>query len=182
VDGVASGTTVLGGSEMVVSSGGVADATTIDSGGTLVVLSGGIDGGDPALNEGDSIVMYANPTTVSSGGTEILMGTSTSATLDGGAVMVVSSGGVANFTTVSSGGFLVVSSGGQAGSDYFNSFLYGGAQVSSGGELVVSGGATDLGASIAGVGVVASGGSAIQDEVGAGGTHSSSRAVGLSPR
>jgi autotransporter passenger strand-loop-strand repeat protein len=83
--------------------------------------------------------------------------------------LVVSSGGVANFTTVSSGGVLAVSSGGQAGSDYFNSYLYGGAQVSSGGELVVSSGGTDLGAQIAGVEIVASGGRAIQDVVGAGG-------------
>jgi autotransporter passenger strand-loop-strand repeat protein len=76
---------------------------------------------------------------------------------------------VANFTTVDSGAVLVVSSGGQAGSDYLNSMLYGGAQVSSGGELVLSNGATDFGASIAGVEVVASGGTAIQDTVGAGG-------------
>jgi len=160
---------VLGGGKMLVSSGGVTDGATIDSGGTLLVLSGGIDGGDPALNEGASIVTVANPTTVSSGGTEILMGASTSATLEGGATMVVSSGGVANFTTVDSGAVLVVSSGGQVGSDYFNSFFYGGAQVSSGGELVISSGATDLGAQIAGVEIVASGGTAIQDTVGAGG-------------
>src|SRR5262249_60829596 len=93
VEGLASGTTVLGGGEMVVSSGGVTDGATIDSGGTLVVLSGGIDGGDPALNMGDSIVMNAIPTTVRGGGTEILMGTATSATLDSGAVMIGSSGG-----------------------------------------------------------------------------------------
>jgi autotransporter passenger strand-loop-strand repeat protein len=151
---------------MVVSSGGVTDGASIQSGATLVVLSGGIDGGDPALNEGDSIVMYANPTTVS--GTEILLGASTSATLEGGASMVVSSGGVANFTTVDSGAVLSVSSGGEVGSDYFNSFLYGSAVVSSGGELVVGSGATELGSQVAGVEVVA-GGTAIQDVIGAGG-------------
>jgi autotransporter passenger strand-loop-strand repeat protein len=76
---------------------------------------------------------------------------------------------VANFTTVDGGAVLVVSSGGRAGSDYFNSFLYGGAEVSSGGELVVSSGATEFGAQIAGLEVVANGGTAIQDAVGAGG-------------
>jgi hypothetical protein len=79
--------------------------------------------------------------------------------------MVVSSGGVANFTTVSSGAVLVVSSGGQAGSDYFGAMLYGGANVSSGGELVVSSGGTDLGATNAGIEIVASGGTVIDDVV-----------------
>jgi autotransporter passenger strand-loop-strand repeat protein len=83
--------------------------------------------------------------------------------------MIVSSGGLANFTTVSSGAVLVVSNGGQAGSDYFNAYLYGGAVVSSGGELVVSSGGTELGATIAGVEVVASGGTAIGDQIGSGG-------------
>jgi autotransporter passenger strand-loop-strand repeat protein len=83
--------------------------------------------------------------------------------------MVVSSGGLTNFTTVSSGAVLIVSNGGQAGSNYFNAYLYGGAVVSSGGELVISSGGTDIGAAIAGVEIVASGGTASGDVIGSGG-------------
>jgi autotransporter passenger strand-loop-strand repeat protein len=154
---------------MIVSSGGVTDRAAVGSGGTLVVLSGGIDGGDPALNIGASIVEISIPTTVSSGGTEILMGKATGDILDGGAVMVVSSGGLTNFTTVSSGAVLIVSNGGQAGSNYFDAYLYGGAVVSSGGELVISSGGTDVGAVIAGVEIVASGGTASGDVTSSGG-------------
>src|SRR5262249_18394822 len=73
VDGVASAAMLAGG-EMIVSSGGVTEGAVVGSGGTLVVLSGRIDGGDPALNIGASIVQISIPTTVESGGTEFLMG------------------------------------------------------------------------------------------------------------
>jgi autotransporter passenger strand-loop-strand repeat protein len=168
VDGVASAAMLAGG-EMIVSSGGVTDGAVVGSGGTLVVLSGGIDGGDPALNIGASIVEISIPTTVGSGGTEILMGTGTGDILDTGASMIVSSGGLANFATVRSGAVLTVSSGGQAGSTYFDAYLYGGAVVSSGGELVISSGGTELGASIAGVEIVTGGGTTSGDGIGSGG-------------
>jgi autotransporter passenger strand-loop-strand repeat protein len=108
--------------------------TAVGSGGTLVVLQGGLDA-DPATvvpEAGIYRMHLPDPTTVSNGGEEIVLGSSTQVTLDSGGLVVVSSGGVAIASLVNSGGVEVISSGGEVD----------GAFVSSGGEVVVSAGGT----------------------------------------
>jgi autotransporter passenger strand-loop-strand repeat protein len=93
--GVASGATVLGGSQ-VIESGGTASGTIVSSGGTLALLSGG------------SAINYH----ISSGGTlELGSGVTLSGfTVSGGVTLIVSGGKVSN-TTVLSGGTLDLEGG-----------------------------------------------------------------------
>jgi len=168
--GVASATQVLGGGELVVSSGGVADATVVQSGGTLLVLSGGRDGFPTSASSPQTHV--EGFTTVSAGGTEIVLGSSLGATLESGSIMVVSGGGMATNVIVTSGATLVLSDGGQTGGDpnHFSTTLVGGdiAVMSAtyvAGALVVSSGGMDLGATIVGSEIVSSGGTATNDLV-----------------
>src|SRR5579871_997627 len=193
VEGVASGALISGG-EMVVSSGGMVFGTTVGSGGTLIVLSGATDGGfvftDVAFSGGvpyvpNGLAGITGYTTVS-GGTEILMGTATSDTVEAGGTLVVSGSsgfgntGFATSNTVGSGGTVVIT--GSGGFAWFDRVGSGGTEVvssggmsesaiiSSGGELVVSSGGTEWGAIVnGGVEVVASGGSASNDTINSGG-------------
>jgi autotransporter passenger strand-loop-strand repeat protein len=147
----------------------VADGAVVDSGGTLVVLSGGQDGVPVWVNGGTNVEGF---TTVSAGGTEIVLGSSLGATLQSGGTMVVSSNGMATNVIVNSGATLVLSNGGQTAPDpnHLSSTDVGGqiAIMSASyvaGTLVVSSGGMDLGATIAGVEVVSSGGTATNDLV-----------------
>jgi autotransporter passenger strand-loop-strand repeat protein len=112
-----------------------------------------------------------DPTTVSSGGEEVVLGSSIAAAVDSGGLVAVSSGGMATATKVAIGGVEVISSGGEAIAAF----------VSSGGEVVVSAGGTLRSAFVGsdtyyttaaipgGTVIVLSGGTTIGDEIASGG-------------
>jgi autotransporter passenger strand-loop-strand repeat protein len=115
VFGCASGTTVdAGGFEVVWGSGGSASGTAADSGGFAFIVSGV---GDHTVLMGSEFVVsggMAEFTTIDSGGVEVVSANAYSATVNGGGVQLVASGGTASSTTVEYRGYEYVGSGGTA--------------------------------------------------------------------
>lgn len=144
--GAAWRTVVLGGGQVVVSSGGQTFSATVSSGGTVGVLSGGRD----SFN------------TILGGATEIMQGWGYDTTVDSGGVEVVASGGLASGTLLAAGATLVVSSGGLALGTGIGSVGY-----ASAGEIIVNNGGTESAGWVLGsaVEIVASGGTAISEDV-----------------
>ncbi|WP_426422611.1 AIDA repeat-containing protein [Bradyrhizobium genosp. A] len=171
--GVASGTTVAAGGQLLingVASGAIVAAggsVVVSSGGTLSVLSGQSDQGILVVASGTLLVSSGGTTinaTVSSGGhaTVLSGGVASGAVVSSGGVATVSAGGADSGTTVYAGGLEVVSSGGRATSTTVGS---------SGTETVSSGGvASGATVSSGGQGYVLSGGSMVSGLVLLGGT------------
>ena len=120
VDGLATSTRINSGGTQDVSFGATAGNTTIESGGTEIVSAYGIDDGAKI-----------------SGGTQLVYGSASGATVFAG-LQVIESGGTASGTTVSGGGTLEVLSGGLADPT----------MIYSGGSEIVSAGGTDNDAQI----------------------------------
>ena len=118
-----SGGTVISGLTQDVLVGGAANAMAIDSGGTQIIFSGGTasgtivsSGGTQDVNVGGTAVGTTVSTggtqydagvssdTTLDGGTEVVFGSDTSATVNSGGTQAVVAGGTTLGTTVSSGG------------------------------------------------------------------------------
>ncbi len=149
--GVASGTVVTSGGELIVSSGGAATSVTISRGGTLDLVGGGIA---QATFSGGTLIL---PSTTATGqvvnGSMVAELVLSSATMSGAAVtgsglLKVSAGGVADGRMIGSGGTQFVNSLGVASGTVlaggqevvFAGGIASSSTVSSGGDLVVSGG------------------------------------------
>ncbi len=154
---VSAGLTVGMGGSVNVLSGGTTSATMVSSGGAIYVLTAGIDTGAIVLGEHQVWAgATAVSTTIASGGTGRVYGTTSAAAVNGGGYQFVGmassatasgtminsggnqwllSGGVATSTTVLSGGNLIVNSGGIAMS----------ATVLNGGWAIVDGVGANLG-------------------------------------
>ncbi len=139
----------------------VGDPYFVDS---LELLSGGVANNVTVTIFADSLQVdsgaSATGTVVSSGGTDIVLGSVTSTTVSNGGLEVVSSGGVARATVVSSGGIQTVFSGGVvSGTTVLGGgvdLAYVGAKLSA--VTVSSGGVLELGGLIIGAGVTSSAG------------------------
>jgi autotransporter passenger strand-loop-strand repeat protein len=119
-----------GGAIVELASGGTATGITMASGGTLAVLSGGIARPVTIASGGLDIVSARGSDFGAqvSGGTQLVYGLASGATLMTG-LQVIESGGIASRTLVSSGGTLDVLSGGTAVAP----------QLFAGGALVLNG-------------------------------------------
>ncbi|WP_228874609.1 autotransporter outer membrane beta-barrel domain-containing protein [Paraburkholderia saeva] len=189
IAGTASGTTVNAGGKQFVSSGGATTGVSVASGGTQTIMAGASDqlatvqGGGTQLVSGTvTSATVSGKETVSSGGatmgvtvasggtqtimtgagdqlvvimgggTQIVSGTATSATLNGGK-QSVTAGGVANGTVINSGGSQAVLAGGTANGAVINN---GGKQAVSSGGVASAATLNNLGTQIVSGGGVAS--------------------------
>lgn len=140
--GLASGMTIQSGGRGTVSIGGTATQTQVENGGSLsasaaIVSSTQVQsGGQLFLSGGQTYVWTSN--TVSQG---ITYGSSVSATVQSGGMIIVGADGSATGDVISSGGYVEVQSGGVVSSETFES----------GGLLILDNGGTVTGTNISGV-------------------------------
>ena len=107
VFGVANSAIVFAGSQ-VVETGGIASGTTL-SGGSEIVASGGADVGATVLSGGFQVVLSRGTSfneTISTGGTEVISadGVNSGTTVEVGGLLIVEPGGSAIGATINSGG------------------------------------------------------------------------------
>jgi autotransporter passenger strand-loop-strand repeat protein len=179
VYGTARTTTVLGGGSEFVGRGGVAIGTAVLSAGLIYVSSGGTASGavvgNRSLEEVEAGAL-AVATTVSSGATDYVFGSSTSGTVSSGGLALVL--GAATGMTIGAGADVLVSSGASATAasvagvlEVLTGGLASATIVLGGGRLLVSSGGVDRAASVGSGGqeIVVAGGSASGMVVSSGG-------------
>ncbi|MDH2344191.1 phage tail tip lysozyme [Bradyrhizobium sp. SSUT77] len=152
--GVASGTTVAAGGQLLIN--GVASGANVAAGGSVVVSSGGTLNVLSGQTDQGVLVVAGGTMVVSSGGTAI------NAAVSSGGVATVSAGGTDSGTSVYAGGAEIIRSGGKATST----------TVGNSGTETVSSGGTASGGTVTsgGQAYVLSGGSVVGDSVLLGGT------------